>query len=106
MSAGSMLLTGVPWFLSSALLSTWANTAFLQTFKDPSLHIFVRFVGAACVSTAGCIASKEFSSMEEFVDVLRAVAYPAALLWVANYANSVSLAMSGITLTYVVKACM
>ena len=35
-----------------------------------------------------------------------AVQTPALFLWVANYANSCSLQASGITLTYVVKACI
>ena len=35
-----------------------------------------------------------------------AVQTPALLLWIANFANSCSLQASGITLTYVVKACI
>ena len=34
------------------------------------------------------------------------VVVPAILLWIANYFNSVGLQIAGITLTYVVKACI
>lgn len=36
--------------------------------------------------------------------MMRHLCLPAALLFIANYTNSISLAASGITLTYVVKS--
>jgi len=50
--------------------------------------------------TTGGVTFKEIPAM------CGNVAMPAVLLWLANFSNSVSLFYSGITLTYVVKACI
>lgn len=44
--------------------------------------------------------------MRDFPIIIQRVFIPAILLWVANFSNSVALQYSGITLTYVVKACI
>lgn len=38
--------------------------------------------------------------------ITKNVMQPAALLFVANYANSIALEKTGITLTYIIKACI
>ena len=43
------LSVGVLWFLTSALFSTWANTAFLRELRSPTLHALVRFSTSALV---------------------------------------------------------
>jgi len=97
---------GFLWFLSSALLSTWANTTFIKRFKDPVLHSFVRFFGAAFFSLFSLISTGQVHSTSEIIQISRNVIKPAFFLWLANYFNSVSLQLSGITLTYAVKACI
>lgn len=91
------------WFLSSALLSTWANTSYLLLFKDPLLHTFVRFGGSAVAGAMTLLSSGEVI-WSEIPRLLINVATPAVLLWIANYANSLALQQAGITLTYVLKA--
>ena len=49
---------------------------------------------------------REYSFIRYNLWTVEAVQTPALFLWVANYANSCSLQASGITLTYVVKACI
>ena len=51
----SILLIGVAWFISSAVLSTWANMTFLNFFQDAYLHTFLRFVGAALIGFVSCV---------------------------------------------------
>lgn len=100
----SVLITGSVWFASSAVLSTWANTAFLNHFKDPILHTLVRFFGSASFGIAQFQTSEDYLSIDEFAVLLNDVFWPAILLWIANCANSVALKSAGVTLTYVVKA--
>lgn len=100
-----VLIVGCFWFLSSALLSTWANTTFLKTFKDAVLHTLVRFFGSAILGGLTLISTGEVKLVEIPILIFK-VAIPAVLLWLANYANSVALEKTGITLTYVMKACI
>jgi len=53
---------GAAWFISSAVFSTWANTAFLNEFESTIGHTFVRFVGASILSACamGSNASGEY----------------------------------------------
>ena len=99
------LVVGASWFLTSALLSTWANTTFLKTFNDPLLHTLIRFVGSAILGSAYLLITGEVK-LKEIVTVVKKTIVPAVLLWLANYFNSISLNLAGITLTYVVKACI
>jgi hypothetical protein len=97
------ILVGCLWFLSSAIFSTWANTAFILLYSDPLLHTMIRFCGSAVL---GCLIYG-FSggiSISDIPSLLRALFHPALYLWAANYANSISLKISGITITYIVKA--
>ena len=97
------ILVGCFWFLSSAIFSTWANTAFILFYRDPLLHTLIRFCGSAIL---GCLIYG-FSGGISIFDIptlFRALFHPALYLWVANYANSISLKMSGITITYIIKA--
>lgn len=99
------VFVGLLWFLSSSLISTWANTSFLRAFRHPLLHNFVRFSGSAGLGLVGFYLRKGLS-LQSLLALMASVAIPATLLFVANYSNSVSLSLAGITLTYVVKACI
>jgi drug/metabolite transporter (DMT)-like permease len=104
-SVGRMVVIGLVWFTSSALYSTWANTAYLIFFKDPLLHTFIRFFGSAFVGLLTLLSTGEVV-VSELPTMCANLFVPAILLWAANYANSISLQLAGITLTYVVKACI
>lgn len=99
----TFLFVGSSWFLSSALLSTWANTTYLLAFKDPLLHTFIRFFGSALIGTITLLMTGEVQ-LSEIPIVVYNVSQPAILLWLANYSNSMALQYAGITLTYVLKA--
>lgn len=99
----SLLAVGSAWFLSSALLSTWANTSYLLAFQDPMLHTFIRFFGSAILGTITLLCTGEVQ-IHEIPVMVYEVSQPAILLWLANYANSMALQSAGITLTYVLKA--
>jgi solute carrier family 35 protein E1 len=102
-SVGAVLATGSVWFGSSAVLSTWANTAFLLHFKDPILHTLIRFFGSAVFGYATyCLG--DGITIDETAVLVSDVFWPAVLLWIANFSNSVALKAAGVTLTYVVKA--
>jgi hypothetical protein len=99
----SLVAVGSAWFLSSALLSTWANTSYLLAFKDPMLHTFIRFFGSAILGTITLLFTGEIQ-INEIPVLVYEVSQPAILLWLANYSNSMALQSAGITLTYVLKA--
>lgn len=99
------LIVGFLWFASSALFSTWANTAFLHHFNDPLMHTAVRFGGSAILS-AFYFHGTGTISFKDVPGIVRAVSAPAVYLWLANFANSVALNISGITLTYAIKAAI
>ena len=101
----STLTVGGAWFVTSAVASTYANTAFLRAFPDPLAHMLVRFGGAAAVGlAANAVAPKGGKGKpgshippSEFPRVARAMLVPALCLLCANFANSVALQLSGIT---------
>jgi drug/metabolite transporter (DMT)-like permease len=99
------LITGFFWFTSSAFLSTYANSTYLKTFADPVLHTFIRFAGSAILGTVTLLVTKQVKVSDIPVTVKR-VAKPAVFLFIANYANSIALEKTGITLTYIIKACI
>lgn len=99
----SFILIGTSWFLSSALLSTWANTTYLLYFKDPMLHTFIRFLGSAIIGTITLLLTGEIT-LNNIPLLVYQLSQPAILLWLANYSNSIALQDAGITLTYVLKA--
>ena len=99
----SFLAVAFCWFIPSALLSTWANTTFLLSFKDPVLHTLIRFVGSAIIGTTFLVGTGAVKPQQVF-KVVADVSVPAVLLWCANYTNSIALQYAGITLTYVMKA--
>ena len=100
-----LIIIGFCWFLSSALLSTWANTTFLLTFKDPILHTFVRFFGSSIFGGVSLLLTREVK-LSELPNIMSNIVTPSILLWIANYSNSYALKIAGITLTYIVKACI
>lgn len=99
----SFVLVAGAWFLSSSLLSTWANTSYVNYFHDALLHTFVRFLGSAILGGFTLLISRQVQ-LGDIPKLVYNVSVPAVLLWVANYANSIALQKAGITLTYVLKA--
>lgn len=99
------LITGFIWFSSSAFLSTYANSTYLRTFGDPILHTFIRFAGSAVLGTVTLLLTKQIK-LHEIPVVVKNVMQPALFLFCANYANSIALEKTGITLTYIIKACI
>ena len=99
----SFVVIGSAWFLSSSLLSTWANTTYLNEFKDPMLHTLIRFIGSAFIGTVTLLLTGEIK-LNEIIILIYELSQPAILLWLANYSNSLALQDAGITLTYVLKA--
>ena len=97
---------GSAWFLTSAVLSTYANMAFLLQFRDPLLHTLVRFGGSAAMGLAAnrACGAADCLSFFDLLRLAREFRAPAVCLLLANGANSVALQFSGITLCYVVKA--
>lgn len=97
------IAVGIAWFASSALFSTYANTAFLLEFQSPVGHTFVRFAGATLLSGLALGPAKSAA-------LLRRAFLPYAgvgcLLFLANYTNSIALGLTGITMTYTVKAAL
>ena len=105
------------------MLSTYANTAFLNEFSSPLGHTFVRFAGASLLSavTLGPVKTRRLllgrqSSIsvdktlqqppDDTQSGTKAYARCGLLLFAANYCNSISLSLTGITVTYVVKAAI
>jgi hypothetical protein len=105
-SSIQIVSVGIAWFLSSAFLSTWSNTTFLLLFKDPSIHVFIRFTGSALCGSIALYLGEGQLGVREYPSLTYNVFTPAVLLWLANFANSYALETAGITLTYVVKACI
>ena len=99
------VLTGYFWFTSSAFLSTYANSTYLKTFGDPILHTFIRFTGSAMLATMGLLLTGVVT-IKDVVITVKNVIKPAIFLFIANYANSIALDKTGITLTYIIKACI
>lgn len=99
------LATGFFWFTSSAFLSTYANSTYLKTFQDPALHTFIRFAGSAMLSLIALVGTGEVAA-SKVLSIVKDMAIPAVFLFIANFANSIALEKAGITLTYIVKACI
>ena len=74
-----LLLVGTAWFVSSALLSTWANTAFLNRFLSPAGHTLVRFVGSALMGLATNAFSRTGFKMQDLGKLMYALKVPMAL---------------------------
>jgi len=102
-SLTTIIGTGTLWFASSAIFSTWSNTAFLIFFNDPLLHTAIRFMGSAVLGGGVLIFNNELE-LRDLHKLFQVVVKPAMFLWIANFANSLALNLTGITLTYVVKA--
>jgi drug/metabolite transporter (DMT)-like permease len=99
------LITGFFWFTSSAFLSTYANSTYLKTFADPVLHTFIRFAGSAIIGSLTLVITKQVK-LYDIPSLVKNVTLPAIFLFIANYANSIALEKTGITLTYIIKACI
>jgi hypothetical protein len=83
-SVAVMVGVGLVWFTSSALYSTWANTAYLIFFKDPLLHTFIRFFGSAFVGLLTLLATGEVS-LSELPQMCSSLFVPAILYdWIGK----------------------
>jgi len=101
-----IVAVGLTWFAVSAFLSTYSNTQFLKDFDSPYLLTLVRFFGSAAIGFGANFVDKsqEQLTRRDFPKLWVNFTVPALMLLAANYANSISLSLSGITLTYVVKS--
>ena len=95
---------GALWFASSAIFSTWANTAFLREFSDPLAHAFVRFGTSAVVGLGTMAVRGDWYQLISTPSLMLALWLPACCLLAANILNSLALQLSGVTICYVVKS--
>mmetsp|Transcript_8828 Transcript_8828/g.14674 ORF Transcript_8828/g.14674 Transcript_8828/m.14674 type:complete len:338 (+) Transcript_8828:22-1035(+) len=117
-------VVGAAWMISSALFTTYSTTRFLKydtvstsavvdpksraarllsTMPRPTLLTLCRFGGSLLL---GLLAHPNANVMQRIRDtkkVLPDFALPATFLFIANYANSISLNRIGISLTYTTK---
>jgi len=80
-----------------AVRNRYANTAFLNEFKAPLGHTFVRFAGAAVLSGLALGPSSALALVRS--PALSAYTACGLLLFTANFANSYALSLTGITMT-------
>jgi hypothetical protein len=64
-----MVVIGILWVLSSAILSTWTNTTFIHTFNDPILHTFVRFAGSTIFGLVAMVLSQQVRSIKDITQI-------------------------------------
>lgn len=95
------LIIGALWFLSSALFSTYANTAFLKEpgLGDPLVHAVVRFGTSALVGFLTMAVQGDWHSLRLAPRRMLALWLPGLCLLAANLLNSLALQLSGITIT-------
>lgn len=114
-------IVGSMWILSSALFTTYSTTTFLKyqdergilssgsksvlapSMARPALLTLYRFAGSLFL---GLVAHPNLHVLQRFQETTaacRPFAIPATFLFVANYANSISLDRIGISLTYTSK---
>lgn len=112
-------LVGSLWILSSAVLTTYSTTTFLKydgkvkpsdaksilpsSVTRPAALTLYRFGGSLFLGLLAHPNLQIMRRIQETMKASRAFATPAAFLFVANYANSVSLDRIGISLTYTSK---
>ena len=89
------LPVGCLWFLTSAIFSTYANTAFLRELRSPTLHALVRFTTSALVG----ISTSRSLKLSHVPSLCASLWLPATFLLLANLLNSVALQRSSITLS-------
>mmetsp|Transcript_19331 Transcript_19331/g.58094 ORF Transcript_19331/g.58094 Transcript_19331/m.58094 type:complete len:335 (+) Transcript_19331:206-1210(+) len=99
-----VLVIGSLWFASSAVVSTYANTAFLKEFDSPLAHTVVRFTCSALIGLLTAGLQPQRLQLLRTLGLMWSLRLPAMLLLVANLLNSVALRLSGITLCYVCKS--
>lgn len=119
--AGNTRAVGAAWMVSSALLTTYSTTTFLKYDKDPMRHkskgvpllghnlsrpaflTLCRFGGSLIL---GLLAHPNLDILKRLRDTRKDLpdfALPAIFLFIANFANSISLNRIGISLTYTSK---
>ena len=89
------LPVGCLWFVTSAIFSTYANTAFLRELRSPTLHALVRFTTSALVG----IGTSPSLKLSHVPSLCASLWLPATFLLLANLLNSVALQRSSITLS-------
>jgi hypothetical protein len=118
--ANNIQVVGAAWVLSSTLFTTYSTTKFLKfvprdngekgksmlPIPRPALLTLLRFSGSLAL---GLFAHPNLHILErirETLELAPAFAFPALFLFIANYANSISLNRIGISLTYTSKCAI
>jgi hypothetical protein len=116
---GNVQAVGAAWMLTSALCTTYSTTKFLKYVPKPNseqqresplsratlLTVF-RFGGSLALGLLAHPDWKVYERVIETWNLLPTFAWPALFLFVANYANSISLSRIGISLTYTSKCAI
>lgn len=109
---------GAAWMVSSALFTTYSTTKFLKYAPGPSeprrasllpratLLTVLRFGGSLALGLLAHPDLHVLDRVRETWKLLPTFAIPATFLFVANYANSISLNRIGISLTYTSKCAI
>lgn len=120
--ARNVNVVGSAWILSSAIATTYSTTKFLtyegpavtkklpvtalSSLSRPALLTLYRFGGSLFL---GIFAHPNLEIRKRVLDtlrIIRAFTLPAFFLFLANYANSISLSRIGISLTYTSKCAI
>eukprot|EP00403_Amphidinium_massartii_P009050 CAMPEP_0178424660 /NCGR_PEP_ID=MMETSP0689_2-20121128/28324_1 /TAXON_ID=160604 /ORGANISM="Amphidinium massartii, Strain CS-259" /LENGTH=491 /DNA_ID=CAMNT_0020046303 /DNA_START=6 /DNA_END=1481 /DNA_ORIENTATION=- len=105
LSAGaSATIVGLCWVATSAILSTRGNSNFVATFHDAMAHNCVRFTFSSICGHIFLRTRHGAVRWSSFRRKTKVLLWPSVLLWLANFANSVSLERTGISVTYVFKS--
>lgn len=107
---------GASWIISSALFTTYSTTRYLKypSKSDSPRSILpratqltlYRFLGSLCLGLLVHPNLRILERVRETVRLLPSFSIPAIFLFIANYANSISLKRIGISLTYTTKCAI
>ncbi len=118
--SNNVQVIGAAWMLSSALFTTYSTTKFLK-FKESATNLgmpsrlplsrstlltLYRFSGSLLLGLVGHPDLHILGRIRETWRLCPTFAWPAVFLFIANYANSISLNRIGISLTYTSKCAI
>jgi hypothetical protein len=121
--ASNVNVVGAAWVLSSAIATTYSTTTFLKyqgkggmsktqtatplaSLSRSTLLTLYRFGGSFLLGILAHPNLEIRKRLEETLRIIPAFTLPATFLFVANYANSISLSRIGISLTYTSKCAI
>jgi Triose-phosphate Transporter family len=116
--AGNTHFVGAAWMITSSLFTTYSTTKFLKydssketssfpSYLDrPTLLTLYRFGGSLILGLLLHPNLRILERVRESVAILPDFALPATFLFIANFANSISLNRIGISLTYTSKCAI